>query len=611
MGWAAPRPLLPEAGRPRQDRADAPHQAKLRSGRHPQPRRSVRGGRSLSSAVHVDVMASGDRSRIDHRQALEVRAPGAPGALRLIAEVKLRSPSAGAFARADPGARALAYAEAGPRWSACSATDRSSTARGTPRRARGAARRRAARAVPLLAKEFVARRAPGRSRRATAGPTRSCSSRASSTPRRLVDLAPRRARRGHRAARRGGRRSGARAALAAGARIVGVNARDLDTLAMDAARAARVLAAIPPDVVAVHLSGLESAGRRAPSLAGRGRRGPRGRSADARGRSAPLLRRWSRRRLTRRNFAPRAPRALPCVTPWTCRAGSTPTSTTCASSARSRGTRSTRTRATSTRSPPTSAEDATRRRSGARPSRRSWCATSSAASAPGRARGSSRRCAVSSASSCASAPSPRTRPRSSTGPKLARKLPRVLSFDEVERLLAAPDLTTDRGALHAAMLHLMYASGLRVSELCALRLADLDTAARPRAGARQGRQAAARARSARSRSSTSTRTSRASARAGRRPERDGALRRRRAVGPLHARGVLAHRPALRGGGRHRAPALAPQAAPLVRDAPLRGGADLRAVQAMLGHADLGTTEIYTHVAQDHVRAAHAKSHPRA
>jgi integrase/recombinase XerD len=44
---------------------------------------------------------------------------------------------------------------------------------------------------------------------------------------------------------------------------------------------------------------------------------------------------------------------------------------------------------------------------------------------------------------------------------------------------------------------------------------------------------------------------------------------------------------------------------------LRGGADLRAVQSMLGHADLGTTEIYTHVAQDHVRAAHAKSHPRA
>jgi integrase/recombinase XerD len=44
---------------------------------------------------------------------------------------------------------------------------------------------------------------------------------------------------------------------------------------------------------------------------------------------------------------------------------------------------------------------------------------------------------------------------------------------------------------------------------------------------------------------------------------------------------------------------------------LERGADLRAVQAMLGHADLGTTEIYTRVAQDHVRTAYDKAHPRA
>jgi indole-3-glycerol phosphate synthase len=50
-----------------------------------------------------------------------------------------------------------------------------------------------------------------------------------------------------------------RAGLDAGARVIGVNARDLDTLAMDAARAARVMGAIPGDVVAVHLSGLKSA----------------------------------------------------------------------------------------------------------------------------------------------------------------------------------------------------------------------------------------------------------------------------------------------------------------------------------------------------------------
>jgi integrase/recombinase XerD len=44
---------------------------------------------------------------------------------------------------------------------------------------------------------------------------------------------------------------------------------------------------------------------------------------------------------------------------------------------------------------------------------------------------------------------------------------------------------------------------------------------------------------------------------------------------------------------------------------LRGGADLRSVQTLLGHADISTTEIYTHVADDHVRAAYLRAHPRA
>jgi integrase/recombinase XerD len=44
---------------------------------------------------------------------------------------------------------------------------------------------------------------------------------------------------------------------------------------------------------------------------------------------------------------------------------------------------------------------------------------------------------------------------------------------------------------------------------------------------------------------------------------------------------------------------------------LSGGADLRSVQTLLGHADVATTEIYTHVTRDHVRRAHKRSHPRA
>jgi len=201
-------------------------------------------------------------------------------------------------------------------------------------------------------------------------------------------------------------------------------------------------------------------------------------------------------------------------------------------------------------------------------------------------------------------------------PRLRRRLPRVMSFAEVERLLAAPDTTTDRGVLHAAMLHLMYASGLRVSELCALRLADLDLQrGLVRARGKGGKQRLV-------------------------PVGEVALEhatrylnevRPRQVANGSARGAAD--PTLfvspRGPGSFtregfwrmvRRYAVVAGIVPLPSPHKLRhsfathllrGGADLRAVQALLGHADLGTTEIYTHVAQDHVCAAHAKSHPRA
>jgi integrase/recombinase XerD len=180
----------------------------------------------------------------------------------------------------------------------------------------------------------------------------------------------------------------------------------------------------------------------------------------------------------------------------------------------------------------------------------------------------------------------------------------------VERLLGAPDAATDRGACHAAMLHLMYASGLRVSELVGLRTADVDlqrglVTAFGKGGKRRlvpmGEIAI-----------------------------DHLVRYVRDVRGRVARGAgeksLFVSP--RGGHYTRASfwrivrryAVVAGIVPLPSPHKLRhsfathllrGGADLRAVQAMLGHADLGTTEIYTRVAQEHIHAAHAKSHPRA
>jgi integrase/recombinase XerD len=200
-------------------------------------------------------------------------------------------------------------------------------------------------------------------------------------------------------------------------------------------------------------------------------------------------------------------------------------------------------------------------------------------------------------------------------PKIVRKLPRVLSFDEIERLLAAPDETTERGCLHSAMLNLMYASGLRVGELCSLRLSDIDlqrglVAVRGKGGKRRLVPIGEVALNCVVRYLQVQKT-------------------RRVRRPNETALFVSPRPRPRGSGRFtregfwkmvRRYAVSAGLFPLPSPHKLRhsfathllrGGADLRSVQAMLGHADLGTTEIYTHLCADDVRAAHSKSHPRA
>jgi indole-3-glycerol phosphate synthase len=211
---------------------------------------------ALRSSIPASASASRPRT-LDVVGALR-RGPG--DRLRIVAEIKKKSPSAGELSREpDVGARAVAYGRGGAAmvsvlcdgpffgggWSDLS-------------RAREAVDELSATAsVPLLAKEFVLDESQlDRARRAGADAVLLIARIVS--PGRLGEL--------YQAARARGlepvvevvTETELASALACDARVIGVNARDLDTLAMDAGRTARLLDAIPPTVVRIHLSGIKS-----------------------------------------------------------------------------------------------------------------------------------------------------------------------------------------------------------------------------------------------------------------------------------------------------------------------------------------------------------------
>jgi len=194
-------------------------------------------------------------------------------------------------------------------------------------------------------------------------------------------------------------------------------------------------------------------------------------------------------------------------------------------------------------------------------------------------------------------------------PKLGRRLPAVLSLDDVMRLLGAPDGARPRGRRDRAMLSVMYAAGLRVSELCALRIGDVDRRrgfvsvlgkGHKRRLVPLGEVALA-----------DLEAYLADPRAGQKGRGSPALFLSSWGKPLSRQGFWK---LLRGHAR-RVGITAPISPHKLRHSfathLLERGADLRSVQAMLGHANIATTEIYTHVAPDHVRRAHQKAHPRA
>jgi len=194
-------------------------------------------------------------------------------------------------------------------------------------------------------------------------------------------------------------------------------------------------------------------------------------------------------------------------------------------------------------------------------------------------------------------------------PRLGRKLPEVLTVDEVDRLLAAPDRAKPNGLRDSAMLEVLYATGLRVSELCRLPSDAIDLEAGYLSTMGKGRKQRLV------------------------PVGDAALQRVREY-------LERARPALNK-KRSNYLFLSNRGGPLTRQAfwktiknhglragidkcisphtlrhsfathLLQHGADLRAVQAMLGHADISTTQIYTHVSRGHLALAYRRHHPRA
>ena len=199
-------------------------------------------------------------------------------------------------------------------------------------------------------------------------------------------------------------------------------------------------------------------------------------------------------------------------------------------------------------------------------------------------------------------------------PKARRELPVALNRTDVESVLAAAleAIDTDGavGVRDLAILELLYATGIRVGELCGLDTDDLDRSRRVVRVMGKGRKErvvpfgvpAAEALDVwvtRSRPELATATSGAALFLG---VRGGRLDQRAVRKVVHDRVT-----AVEG-----APDIGPHG--LRHTAAthlLEGGADLRSVQELLGHASLGTTQIYTHVSTDRLRAAYRQAHPRA
>ena len=195
-----------------------------------------------------------------------------------------------------------------------------------------------------------------------------------------------------------------------------------------------------------------------------------------------------------------------------------------------------------------------------------------------------------------------------SGPKLPRSLPKALSEREIVDLIAAPDISTPAGLRDKAMLELMYATGLRVTELVTLKGEQINL----RQGVLRvmGKGAKERLVPMGEHAVEWIERYLAEARAELAPGvKSHALfvTARGAALTRQAFWYLIKRYALRAGVRTLSPHVLRHS---FATHLLNHGADLRVVQLLLGHVDLSTTQIYTYIARENLKKLHALHHPR-
>ncbi|NVM21900.1 MAG: site-specific tyrosine recombinase XerD [Desulfobacterales bacterium] len=194
-------------------------------------------------------------------------------------------------------------------------------------------------------------------------------------------------------------------------------------------------------------------------------------------------------------------------------------------------------------------------------------------------------------------------------PKGGRKLPGVLKIEDVIRLLGSPDPSKPLGVRDAAMLELLYAAGLRVSELVTVGIADVNLEACfvRVLGKGSKEHVVPIGRASKEKLDAYLASGRPALLKGRPSPY---LFVTRSAKPITRQGFwkLLKQYALKAGISHN---ITPHT---LRHSfathLLERGADLRSVQVMLGHVDISTTQIYTHVAQQRLKEVHTRYHPR-